>query len=43
VILKALHFVGTEILGVGKSVCGKYLEKLNTRTRNSKYGNVKIN
>jgi len=41
VILKTLHFVGTEILGVGKVSVDKYLEKLNTR--NSKYGNVKIN
>jgi hypothetical protein len=43
VILKTLHFVGTEILGVGKVSVDKYLEKLNTRNRNSKYGNVKIN
>jgi hypothetical protein len=38
-----LHFVGTEILGVGKVSVDKYLEKLNTRNKNSKYGNVKIN
>ena len=41
-ILKTLHFVGTEILEVGKVYVDKYLEKLNTRNRNSKYGNVKI-
>ena len=35
-ILKALHFVGTVTLGVGKVSVDKYLEKLNTRNRNSK-------
>jgi hypothetical protein len=39
--VKALNFIGSEILGVGKLSVDKYLEKLNTR--NSKYGNVKVN
>jgi hypothetical protein len=43
VILKALHFVGTEILGVEKVSVDKYFEKLNTRNINSNNGNKKIN
>lgn len=39
-IVKTLHFVGTEIFGVGKVCVDKYLEKLNTRNRSCKYGNV---
>lgn len=42
-IVKTLHFVGTEIFEGGEVSVYKYLEKLNTRNRNNKYGNVKIN